>query len=329
MLVSVAVLGKPSEDHDGPGGEAVDAHSENAFSHVRGHNFRQRQQRFRLESVCIFQFDGKNVRDGQHPMEAMQGVIGNDLSVVNDDDPIAKALSFLHVVGGIDQRLAALLECFEVVEDGVTALRVHAYGWLIKQQDLRIVQQRRGEVETAFHPATERTYLVFRPISQADQIKRFHNCAFEDRTMQVIERAQKIKVVESSQFVIERDVLWNQPDLALDGIGIATQRTAIDENLPGVGREQSRDHRNGGSFSSAIRSEQTDSLRRTRPQVDAVNGDNFPVGLLEGPDFQHKRRSLSLPQSVIPHLPSAVRTMESTQGFSATKSTFVGAGEGW
>jgi len=40
----------------------------------------------------------------------MQRVISDDLSMVNNDNPVAKTLRFFHIVRGVEQRLAALLE---------------------------------------------------------------------------------------------------------------------------------------------------------------------------------------------------------------------------
>jgi hypothetical protein len=59
--------------------------------------------------------------------------------VVHDDDAIGEALGLFHVMGRIQQRLAARLELFEVVEDRVAALRIDADGGLVEQQDVGIV----------------------------------------------------------------------------------------------------------------------------------------------------------------------------------------------
>ena len=61
----------------------------------------------------------------------------------------------------------------EVIEDGVAALRVDTYGGLVQQKDLRIMQERCGQVETALHAAAEVSDAVLGAVGEADQIQRF------------------------------------------------------------------------------------------------------------------------------------------------------------
>jgi hypothetical protein len=48
--------------------------------------------------------------------------------MVHDHDPVAEPLGFLHVVRGVEQRLAAPLQRLEIVEDRVAALRIDEGG---------------------------------------------------------------------------------------------------------------------------------------------------------------------------------------------------------
>jgi len=60
--------------------------------------------------------------------KSFERVVGEYTTVIHDDDAISEALGFLHVVRGVEQRLAAGLELLEVVEDGVAALRIDTVG---------------------------------------------------------------------------------------------------------------------------------------------------------------------------------------------------------
>ncbi len=147
----------------------MDAYPEHALSYFRRLHFRERQQLFRPEAIGILELDGKHVRYRQHAVEVVQGIVSDHLSVIDNDYAVAEALGFLHVVGGVDQRLAALLEGLEVVEDGMAALRVHAHGGLVEKQNLWVVEQRGSQVKAPLHPATKRCYLVLGSISEANQ----------------------------------------------------------------------------------------------------------------------------------------------------------------
>jgi hypothetical protein len=60
--------------------------------------------------------------DSARRAQAAQRVIGEHLPLIHHDDAIGEALGFFHVMRRIEQCLAARLELFEVVEDGVAAL---------------------------------------------------------------------------------------------------------------------------------------------------------------------------------------------------------------
>ena len=67
-----------------------------------GLDFRERQHLFGLESVRCVEINGDHVGDGQELVESLQRVVGNDFAVIDDDDAVAEALGFFHVVRGVD-----------------------------------------------------------------------------------------------------------------------------------------------------------------------------------------------------------------------------------
>src|SRR5207247_10587957 len=93
------------------------------------------------------------------------------VTVIDDDDSIGDTLGFLHVMRRIEKRLAATLQQFEVVEDGISALRIDANRRLVEQQDVRIVQQPGGKVQAPLHTAAERFHEIALALREADQRK--------------------------------------------------------------------------------------------------------------------------------------------------------------
>jgi hypothetical protein len=104
--------------------------------------------------------------------------------------PLDEALGLFHVVGGIEQGLAAFLEGFQVVEDGVAALRVHAHGRLVEQEQLRVVEHCGGQVEAAHHAAAEPLHPVFGAFSKAYEVERRVDGATALVEVHAIERAE-------------------------------------------------------------------------------------------------------------------------------------------
>ena len=70
--------------------------------------------------------------------------LGDDPALVHDHQPVAELLGLVHVVGGEHQRHALLLEPEQPVPEQVPGLRVEAGGRLVEQQQLGLVDQRRG-----------------------------------------------------------------------------------------------------------------------------------------------------------------------------------------
>src|SRR3954465_11458422 len=65
-----------------------------------------------------------NLRDAS--VECCNGLIGDDASVIHDDDSIGKTFYLFHVVRRVEDGLAALLQNFQVIENSVAALRIDA-----------------------------------------------------------------------------------------------------------------------------------------------------------------------------------------------------------
>ena len=66
------------------------------------------------------------------------------LRLVHDHQAVAQLLRLVHVVGGQDERHALLLEAVEAVPEQVPRLRVEAGGGLVEQQQVGLVDERRG-----------------------------------------------------------------------------------------------------------------------------------------------------------------------------------------
>src|SRR5262249_30860881 len=156
---------------------------------------RQRAQLLQVESVGIFEFDREHVGDGQQTMESVQRVIGDDFAVIDDDDAVAKALGLFHVMSGVDERLAPRLQCKQVIEDGVAALRINANSGLVEQKELGIVQQRSGQIQASLHASTESADSVLRAIAEADQFERVFDSDLCCGATQLIERGKEREIV--------------------------------------------------------------------------------------------------------------------------------------
>src|SRR5262249_34159214 len=102
--------------------------------------------------------------------QALGRVVVLYASALHDDDALAQALDFGHVVGREQHGGAALLaKALEVAPDPVGGVRVERGGGLVEKQHLRRIDQRLGERDTRLLPGRE---LAGRPIEKFRQVER-------------------------------------------------------------------------------------------------------------------------------------------------------------
>src|SRR5271154_3318920 len=125
----------------------MNADSQSVLYQLGGFDVGQRQHLFRFEAVGGIQIDGNDVGDGQQLVQSLQRVVRDYFSMIDDDDAVAESLRLFHVVGGVDESLAAFFQYLKIVKNGVAALGIDPNRWFIQQQNLRIMEQRRGQVQ--------------------------------------------------------------------------------------------------------------------------------------------------------------------------------------
>src|ERR1700674_4427043 len=209
----------------------MNSDSESAFAQLSGLHLGKRQHLFRLETVRMVQIDGNHIGDRQQLVQSLQRVVGNHLPVVDDHNAVAEALGLFHVVRGVNESLATLLQGLEVVKDGVAALRIDADRRLIEQKNLWIVKEGRRQIQTPLHASAERFHFVAGAIGESDQIQDIIDCLLCFRASERIKRRKKSQIVAGGELVIKRHVLWDESDLELDRVGVTLNLLPFDEDF--------------------------------------------------------------------------------------------------
>src|SRR5216684_9275367 len=117
----------------------MNSDSESAFVQLSRLHLRKRQHLLRLETVRMVKIDSNDVGNRQQLVQSLQRVIGNHLPVIDDHNAVAEALGLFHIVRGVDEGFAALLQGLEILKNGIAALRINTDRRLIEQKDLWIV----------------------------------------------------------------------------------------------------------------------------------------------------------------------------------------------
>ena len=78
-------------------------------------------------------------------LEVFWGIEGNDLPVIDDGDPVAEPVRFIHVVRGEDDRDPLLLcQGCDILPEVVAGLGVQPERWFVKEKDRRVVEKPRA-----------------------------------------------------------------------------------------------------------------------------------------------------------------------------------------
>ena len=124
----------------------------------------------------------------------------------------------------------------------------------------RIVEETRGEIESAFHAAAEGLDAIVGTVRETDERQRRSNGAIERFSRQAVQRSEEPEIGASRELVIEREVLRHEAEATLHRIAVARHGDAADRDRSLIGCDQSGDHRDRRGLSCAVRTQQAEEL---------------------------------------------------------------------
>ena len=105
-------------------------------------------------------------------LQRLRRALGDDVPAVDDPDPVGEDVGLLEVLGGEEDRHAALgYQALDLLPERRAALRVHAGGGLVEEEDPRTVDERQREVETPLHATRVAADLAVGGLDQADALE--------------------------------------------------------------------------------------------------------------------------------------------------------------
>src|ERR1700694_2970429 len=80
-------------------------------------------------------------------LDLLRTGIGDQDAAIDDDYPLGQLVRLLEIVRGQENRLALLGEIANALQEEPSGLDVHANGWLVEKDDLRVAGDGEREVE--------------------------------------------------------------------------------------------------------------------------------------------------------------------------------------
>ncbi len=216
-----------------------------------------------------------------HALELVVSALRQHAPTVHDHDAAADLLDFLHVMAGIHHRGALVAQAADALQDGVAALRVDRHRGFVKKDELGLVRDAAGNVETTRQAARELAGAELGKVAQADKVDRLVHQRAAALAVVDVETAEIVDVLAHGELVEHRHLLRHHTDAALEVV--AGGRHALAEQLDGalVVGEQLQDAVDGRGLARAVGAQQAKDLAGGDTQVKVVERNKVVVALNE------------------------------------------------
>ena len=164
-------------------------------------------------------------------------------------------------------------------------------GWLVEEEDDRLVQERRGEGETLIDPQGQ----VAGEGVQVGRKAQLFGVAADPLAGpglgDAVDRGEVAEVLQDRHILIEGEVLADVADagLELPAVGGAADRPAQEGQLPLVDGVEPQEHLDEGGLARAVGPQQAQDLPAGQTHIDVVVGDEIPETFGQPPGLHHHR----------------------------------------
>jgi hypothetical protein len=156
--------------------------------------------------------------------------------------------------------------------------RVEADGRLVKEQDLRIAEQRPGQGDPLAEAFRERPAGILRPVGEVDRPQREVDATA--RVRHLVQVGEALQVLEDAQAQVQARRLRHDRDPAayLHAV-LGRERESGDGGRPGGRGEKRAERSNRGRLPGAVRAEKPEHLATSHIERDVLEGDTITESL--------------------------------------------------
>ena len=172
---------------------------------------------------------------------------------------------------------------------------IHARGWLVQYQQLRIVDQRVRQAQPLLHAARQRIHIGVLFVAQVHKVQQLRSHARALGLAKAVAPGVKIQVFPAFQMVVHAEEVGHIPHQLPYPAGVFGHVHAVDHRRARGRREQRGQDAHGGGFSGAVGADKAVQLAVADAHGKMVERREMPVHAGKLPDFQHY---LILPSSV-------------------------------
>ena len=229
--------------------------------------------------------DGLRIAD--HPLQLVLGALCDLSALVHDRNARADLLDLLHIMRGVNDGRAVPVQLLNPLEDLVPALRIDRDGRLIQNDELRLMRDAAGDIQTPEQTAGELLRAEFQKVLQPDKLHGFFDILLPLFLVADVQPAEVVDVFVDGQFVKHCDVLHDDADVLLDVVSVGCHLFAEDLDFAFVMGEQGQQAVDGGRFAGAVRSQQSENFALADFKTEMIQRDQIAVALDKIVDFDN------------------------------------------
>ena len=223
-------------------------------------------------------------------LQRLRRALGDDPAAVDDPDVVGQLVGLLEVLGGEEDGRAFFVQLPHLLPDRLAADRVEAGGRLVEEEDARFVDQRRGEVEAALHPARVGADPAVGGVAQADPVEQAVGALAPAGGRQPLQGRLQADQLAAGHQRVERRFLQGDADRGAHLARFGDDVVAGDAG-PAAGRQQQRrQHPHRGRLAGAVGAEEAVDLALVDREVDPLHGEHLAERALQPLDDDRRHR---------------------------------------
>ena len=214
------------------------------------------------------------------PHQVCRCTLHENLPVVHDDQPVTEPCCLVEIVGGEDDGISLRPEGPEFFPHQVPGLRVEPDGWLVEDEDIRVIDKRPGKDQAAFHSAGEFLYRDVAFLHKLDECEQLI-CFFRSSFIRNIEiLCIHEQVTEAGEVGVEVRFLRDDAETGLDFDRSCCRVHAEHGKVSRGFRRDTGDHLHSRGLAGTVRAEKPEDFSLLYSKCNPVDRESTAIGLL-------------------------------------------------
>ena len=229
--------------------------------------------------------------DGALSSQLIDGALGHHAAAGDNADAVAQALHQIQLVGGEDDRhtcpgAVGEHRAHHVHRDGVEAGKR-----LVQDENVGVVDKRRGELDALLVAQGEVVELVAQALAETELLEQLGAALLGGFAVDAVQLGQENKLVQDLFLAVQAAFLGHVADAAA---GVVVKRVPVEEHLARIGGEHTEGDAHRGGLAGAVGADEAVHLAVVDGKTHAVEGLDVAEALVQVLDFDSCHFSSSL-----------------------------------